>query len=98
MPGSTASGPGEKDYCAEAGLRAVNDYFKRNKIRASAKLIPGWGTIVSVKYDLPEVQPLVSIIIPTRNGLSYLKQCIDSILKTTTYSNYEIIVVDNDSD
>lgn len=98
MPGSTASGPGEKDYCAEAGLHAVNDYFIRNKIRASASLIPNWGTIVNVKYDLPDVLPLVSIIIPTRNGFHYLKQCLDSIFEKTTYSNYEIIIVDNNSD
>jgi GT2 family glycosyltransferase len=49
-----------------------------------------------VKYTLPG-QPLVSIIIPTRDQADLLKKCIDAILKKTAYSNYEIIVVDNGS-
>jgi glycosyltransferase involved in cell wall biosynthesis len=40
----------------------------------------------------------VSLIIPTRNGLNLMRQCIDSIIGKTTYSNYEIIIVDNGSD
>jgi GT2 family glycosyltransferase len=47
---------------------------------------------------LPEERPLVSLIIPTRNGVDLLKQCIDSIRTKTTYAPYEIIVVDNGSD
>ncbi|MEI8640728.1 glycosyltransferase family A protein [Pseudoalteromonas sp. Hal099] len=43
-------------------------------------------------------QPLVSIIIPTRNGLALVKGCIESILNKTTYSNYEILLIDNGSD
>ena len=41
--------------------------------------------------------PLVSLIIPTRDGLGILKQCISSIIKLSTYKHYEIIIVDNDS-
>ena len=43
-------------------------------------------------------QPLVSIIIPTRNGLDLVKACVESILSKTTYSNYEILLIDNGSD
>ncbi|MDC9529638.1 glycosyltransferase [Pseudoalteromonas sp. Angola-7] len=43
-------------------------------------------------------QPLVSIIIPTRNGLALVKGCIESILNKTTYNNYEILLIDNGSD
>ncbi|GAA61851.1 glycosyl transferase, family 2 [Pseudoalteromonas sp. BSi20652] len=46
-----------------------------------------------LRYD-----PLVSIIIPTRNGLALVKSCIESILDKTTYSNYEILLIDNGSD
>ncbi|MEY4537729.1 MAG: hypothetical protein RL171_1880, partial [Pseudomonadota bacterium] len=54
-----------------------------------------------IKYELPAVQPvpsLVSLIIPTKNNLALLRQCIDSILSKTNYPNYEILVVDNGSD
>ena len=43
-------------------------------------------------------QPLVSLVIPTKNGLELVKACIDSILQKTTYENYEILLVDNNSD
>jgi GT2 family glycosyltransferase len=42
--------------------------------------------------------PLVSIIIPTKNKADYLKRCIDSIIKTSVNTNYEILIMDNDSD
>jgi|TARA_Y100001934_G_scaffold202589_1_gene238790 GT2 family glycosyltransferase len=43
-------------------------------------------------------QPLVSLIIPTKNGKELVKACIESILEKTTYKNFEIILVDNNSD
>ena len=47
---------------------------------------------------LPEVPPRVSVIIPTKNNVVLLRQCIDSMLRKTSYPNYEILVVDNGSD
>ena len=49
-------------------------------------------------YTLPAAPPLVSLIIPTRNGLHLIRQCITSILEKTSYLNYEILIVDNNSD
>ncbi|WP_409574582.1 glycosyltransferase family 2 protein [Thalassotalea sp. PS06] len=43
-------------------------------------------------------EPLVSLIIPTYNGYEITKQAIDSILEKTTYKNYEILLIDNNSD
>ena len=43
-------------------------------------------------------EPLVSLIIPTKNGYEVTKQAIDSILNKTTYAHYEILLVDNNSD
>lgn len=43
-------------------------------------------------------QPLVSLIIPTKNAKELVKECIDSILNKSTYQNYEILLVDNNSD
>ena len=45
-----------------------------------------------------EGRPRVSLIVPTRDNVSLLKNCIESIERGTTYDNYEILIVDNDSD
>ena len=51
-----------------------------------------------IECTLPDVPPLVSLIIPTKNNVALLRQCLDSILSKTSYPNYEILVVDNGSD
>lgn len=92
---STALSSNKKPYSMLAGERALNEHFERCNIDAVAKHI-GYG--YRVKYSLPDNPPLVSVIILTRNGLQLLRTCIQSIIKLTTYPNYEIIVVDNGSD
>ncbi|MGF6765501.1 glycosyltransferase involved in cell wall biosynthesis [Paraburkholderia sp. GAS33] len=92
---STAGGADAKPYAALAGERALNEHFARQGVAASVEWI---GRGYYAHYSLPAKLPLVSLIIPTRNGLSLMRQCIDSIVGKTTYSNYEIIVVDNGSD
>ncbi|HHT8829283.1 TPA: glycosyltransferase family 2 protein [Burkholderia cenocepacia] len=83
------------DADKQAGYLALVRHLQQTGIAADAS-ITAHG--YRVHYRLPEPGPMVSIIIPTRNGLSLLRQCIESILQRTTYSNYEIIVVDNGSD
>ncbi len=51
---------------------------------------------IRYRHDGPD--PLVSIIIPTKNQLTLLKRCVETVLKVTTYQNYEIVIVDNGSD
>ena len=41
--------------------------------------------------------PLVSIIIPSRDRLSLLRRCLQSIEERTAYRHYEILIIDNDS-
>lgn len=50
------------------------------------------------RYAVPQPAPLVSLIVPTRNGLTLLRQCVDSVLLRTEYPNYELLIVDNGSD
>lgn len=57
----------------------------------------GVNGIIKLEWPVPKNNPLVSLIIPTKDGFSILKKCIESILKKTTYSNYEILIVDNQS-
>ncbi|CAD6542215.1 glycosyltransferase family 2 protein [Paraburkholderia sabiae] len=94
-PSSTAASGDAKPYAVIAGERALNEHFARQGVDASAEGLP-FG--YRVRYHLPKRLPLVSLIIPTRNGVGLLSQCIDSIQKKTTYAPYEIIVVDNGSD
>ncbi|MHB0990628.1 MAG: glycosyltransferase family 2 protein [Burkholderiales bacterium] len=92
---STASSSAAKPYAMIAGEHAINEHLERQGINAKAELMT---YSYRVRYALPDVLPLVSLIIPTRNGLNLLRQCMDSILSKTTYTNYEILIVDNGSD
>ena len=76
------------------GVKALDEHFQRLGIKAQVEIV---NHNYRVKYALPEVLPLVTLIIPTRNGLSLLRQCINSIISKTTYVNYEILIVDNGS-
>jgi GT2 family glycosyltransferase len=53
--------------------------------------------VISLNWKL-KASPKVSLIIPTKNAKSLVKACIESILQKTTYSNYEILLIDNNSD
>ena len=92
---SAAQSMAAKPYAVLAGERALNEHFQRQTVKAVSKSI---GHGYRVRYALPDMLPLVSLIIPTRNGLRLLRRCVESILKKTTYHNYEILIVDNESD
>lgn len=94
---STAHSSEAKPYAMLAGERAINEHLVRLGANAKAKAETlGYG--YRIRYPLPECLPLVSLIIPTRNESKLLRQCVESILAKTTYTNYEILIVDNGSD
>lgn len=53
--------------------------------------------VISLNWKLNTL-PKISLVIPTKNAKSLVKACIESILQKTTYSNYEILLIDNNSD
>jgi len=57
-------------------------------------LLPGLNRIT---WRLPPELPSVDIIIPTRDKVQVLKACIESVLQRSTYTNYRILIIDNDS-
>ena len=59
--------------------------------------VPG-HPVLRLRYAVPMPAPLVSIVIPTRNGLDLMRCCIDSIRQRSTYSAWDILIVDNGSD
>lgn len=92
---STANTKDAKPYAQLAGERALNEHFGRAGIHGHVTYA---GNGYRAHYDLPDPPPLVSLIIPTRNAMQLVRQCIDSIEARTTYPSYEIILVDNGSD
>jgi O-antigen biosynthesis protein len=92
---STSKSLDAKPYGMLAGEKALNEHFKRQCIEAAAK-ITDFGYKIS--YTVTGKLPMVTLIIPTRNGLNLIRQCINSIFERTTYPNYEILIIDNNSD
>ncbi|MDH3346552.1 MAG: glycosyltransferase [Desulfobulbaceae bacterium] len=92
---STAADPGAKTYAIDAGKKALEMALERRSIKGtvSNSNLPFY---YRVRRDLVET-PLVSIIIPFCDQADYLRKCIASILDRSTYENYEIIGVNNNS-
>jgi glycosyltransferase involved in cell wall biosynthesis len=95
VEGSTALASGEKSYTTDAGIKALQEHFKALGKDVSVEQGAGLN-MYKVNWAIKD-EPLVSLIIPTYNGYEITKQAIDSILEKTTYSNYEILLVDNNS-
>ena len=99
IPSSTAHSTDAKNYSLDASRIAIEDYFAVKepgiKIADNAGIAKQFHRVI---WPLPDKQPKVSLIIPTRNGYKLLHKCVESILSRTTYQNYEIIIVNNQSD
>ena len=78
----------------DAGLRALREHLAPLGARAEGGPGPG---LYRVRHPLPEALPLVSLIIPTRDQVGILRQCVESIRTRTTYGNWEMLIVDNQS-
>lgn len=87
---------GGKPYAEEAGRIALQKHFGRRNIAVNVETTDHLF-VYRVKYTLPDPSPLVSIIIPSKDHIDVLDACIESIINKTTYTNYEIVVVENNS-
>lgn len=92
---SVAYAMNSKNYASDAARYAKEDLIRRTGMKARLEVITGMNQYRMV-YDVVG-DPLVSIIIPSKDHPEILKQCIDSIRDFTRYSRYEIVVVDNGS-
>jgi len=92
---STAGYLGNKSYAYIAGKKALEDALKRRKIKGEVLDNPKVSTYL-IKYE--NKGELVSIIIPIKDKAKITKRCIDSIYEKSTYRNFEIILVDNNSE
>ncbi len=93
-PNSAATSTTAKPYAYEAAKRALEHALQRRGYPGLVEsLFPGH---YRVRYQL-RGKPLVSILVPTRDRWQLLQQCLHSIEEKTSYSRYEIILLDNDS-
>lgn len=98
LPSSTASNPDSKPYAQTAGLNAIQSYLDSKYGEGNATACETDDLFVyDVRYGVP-YQPLVSIVIPTKDHVDDVRVAIDSIIKRSSYQNFEIIVLDNNSE
>ncbi|MCG2721290.1 MAG: glycosyltransferase, partial [Thermodesulfovibrionales bacterium] len=100
IKGSVAFEAADKPIMHTSARRGLKEHLKRKGIEAGIyqpEFAKSMGLPIS-QLDWSDDGLSVAIIIPTKNQYKLLKKCIESIIKLTTYSNYEIVVVDNDSD
>lgn len=97
LAGSTARDIGEKSYAVTAQIRVISEHLQRIGRGARVAPSPRVQGMVRVQFDLPNPLPLVSIVIPTRDRKDLLQMCMESLVEHTSYSAYEVIIVDNGS-
>ncbi|MBR6405666.1 MAG: glycosyltransferase family 2 protein [Lachnospiraceae bacterium] len=93
--GSTAKKGEKKDYAQDNGAKALNETFLRRGLSAEAEKsdIAGW-----YKNRLTiRTNPLVSVIIPNKDHIDFLRPCIESLQNKCSYKNLEIVIVENNS-
>jgi GT2 family glycosyltransferase len=93
--GLHASPNGDKGRTRERARRALSEALQRRGFEGSVEdgyLPDRFRARLKIKGE-----PRVSIIIPTRDNVSFLKRCIESVERLTTYRNYELLIIDNDS-
>ena len=96
VEGSTAETIDAKPYAIQAGIRAVQDYIDDRGWKGTVSTSPRVSDHYEAVYELAE-HPLVSIVIPNKDSADMLDRCLRSILDKSTYDNFEIAVVENNS-
>ncbi len=95
VAGLRTSPDGDKSRIRDRTRQALSEALERRGLEGSVEdgyLPEHFRVRLKIKGE-----PKVSIIIPTRDNVSLLKRCIESIERLTTYSNYELLIIDNDS-
>ena len=92
---STADNPASKMYAFEAGKRAIEAHLERTGTKGTVSHTQDLG-FYRVKYPV-QGEPLVSVIIPNKDEKETLQTCLESLKKNTSYQNFEIIIIENNS-
>jgi glycosyltransferase involved in cell wall biosynthesis len=94
--GSTALSSIYKDYAKNAQYLTITSHYER--IGRSVEVTFTDNGQWKLRHNIADPKPLTSIIIPTRNQALLLQKCIENLLSKTQYPNYEILIVNNQSD
>lgn len=92
---STADNPASKMYAFDAGKRAIEAHLARMGVEGNVSHTPDLG-FYRVTYPVKK-DPLVSVIIPNKDEKETLESCINGLKKYTSYKNFEIIIIENNS-
>lgn len=96
--GSVAGNIEAKPYVVEAARGAVADHLRRHGFsHFTITSTRAFETIFKISYEIIG-EPKISIVIPNRDHTEDLRRCIKSIVEKSTWENYEIIVVENNSE
>ena len=96
IPGSTAADISAKSYILDASQRVREAALARRGLKGTVEPITQVPGYFRVSYQL-QGDPLISIVIPTRDNEKVLRRCVDSIEKRTRYRNFELVILDNGS-
>ena len=94
---SVAGDISSKTYAIEAGINAVKSHLERCGLNATVESSEACPTIYRIRYEIIG-EPLISILIPNKDQISTLAKCINSIFRKSTYKNFEIIIIENNSE
>jgi glycosyltransferase involved in cell wall biosynthesis len=87
------------EKCVDAARRAKIDHLRALGEDATVEPAPELENYCDrIRRKVPEPAPLVSLIVPTKNAAHLLRPCLDGLLHRTDYANFEIIVIDHESD
>lgn len=92
---STAQDISTKPYIVNAAHKALADHLQRVNLKGTVE-DNRYTSAYRIKYDIVG-EPLVSILIANKDQKSTLEVCIDSIYNQTTYKNFEVIIIENNS-
>ena len=94
--GSTSGGTDAKPYVAQAAKKAIADHLARTgqKGQVTDGLFPSTYRVIWEVEDTPRV----SVLIPNKDHTDDLEQCLHSLYAKTLWENYEVIVIENNSD
>jgi O-antigen biosynthesis protein len=85
------------DRCKRAAINSIQEYLNITSPGATVAPCPKADQFTQVKRPVPSPQPLVSIIVLTKDRADLMSKCADGILNHTDYQNIELLIVNHDS-